>query len=309
MYKILSLDSGGIRGIISTVVLEKIEQITKTSIGKSFDLITGTSTGSIIAAAIATNKYSVADIKNIFILNKEKIFADRSLIDKIKSYFQPLYEEEGRSRVLKYYLNASLKSAVTDIVIPAYDTRLRMPILFTNKETEWGINYEKIHNCSMYDACMASTAAPSYFPSYKLRVEEREYNLVDGGIYCNNPTMLGVMEALGKGVKLEEIVVVSIGTGSLTRKYKYDQVKNWGKVEWIVPALSMLTDGQSEITDYYCSDLLKNYYRFQTNLCTANDDIDDVSINNINNLLLEGHSLAAKEAVSINKVCELLQLQ
>ena len=195
--------------------------------------------------------------------------------------------------------------------VTSYDTQLRLPIFFTsNKERQNNIaeSYRVLcHNISMLEAAMATSAAPTYFPPYKLNqkpepVEPTQdydyYCLIDGGVFANNPTTMGIIDIMinhhnqyGERLQLSDILVVSLGTGSLMRPYKYDQVNRWGELQWALPVFDIVLDGQSESIACQLDRLLpkaeskpKQYYRFQSQLNNPNDDIDDTSSENIQKL-------------------------
>ena len=104
-----------------------------------------------------------------------------------------------------------------------------------------------------------------------------------------------------------EFVVISIGTGELTRKIPYNEAKNWGKVGWMQPVLSCMFDGVSDAVNYQLKQLLgTQYFRLQTELTTASDDMDNVSESNLDALRKEAEILINDNKNIISEICQLL---
>lgn len=105
----------------------------------------------------------------------------------------------------------------------------------------------------------------------------------------------------------EGILIVSLGTGELTRPITFGEAKSWGKLEWALPILSVVFDGVSDAADYQMRQILGDqFFRFQTILDNVNDDMDDASQGNIDNLISTANALVQKEQEAIDKVCDLL---
>jgi patatin-like phospholipase/acyl hydrolase len=315
--KILSIDGGGIRGLISAKILAKIEELTGNRISKMFDLIAGTSSGSLLAAGLTKPQsdnsqepaYTAKQLVDIFRgQDGRDIFYEPLLerLTKVDDIIRPKYSSEGRNNVLTKYLgDTPIKDAVTEVFITSYDITLRLPVFFTsksNKEEKESRVFRKIcTGFSMKQATMASSAAPTYFEPYQVATNhpgtEGFYVLVDGGVFANNPTSLAIMEVIidkkktGERIDLEDILVVSVGTGSLTRRYPYDKAKNWGLLGWVEPLLNITLDGSSESVAVQLEQLLpkaqdkpSQYYRFQGFLDKGDDNIDVTKTENIENL-------------------------
>nr|WP_271944955.1 hypothetical protein [Nodularia spumigena] len=169
---------------------------------------------------------------------------------------------------------------------------------------------------------MATSAAPSYFEPFKVPTTQTNsgyYALVDGGVFANNPASFAVMETIvdkkiiGEKQDLDDIFVVSLGTGSLTRKYSYDIAKNWGLFQWVQPLINITLDGSSESVAVQLEQLLPKaqnkppqYYRFQAFLNDANDDIDATDGSNIKNLEKLASQIIAERERDLNELCQQL---
>ena len=171
----------------------------------------------------------------------------------------------------------------------------------------------------MRHAAMATSAAPTYFKPYPIdtpNYPEAMCMLVDGGVFANNPTSIAIIEAMksykirtGDNVSLDDVLVVSLGTGKKNSQLNIEGIDNWGQIKWIEPLINMVFNGQSEAVDYqmeqlfltnsYMNTQVKQYYRFQSrysdmkkegfsvgkdSLVYVNDEMDDASEDNIKNL-------------------------
>ena len=337
-YRVLSIDGGGIRGIIPAKILAEIEKRTGKRIYKLFNLIAGTSTGGILAAALTKpdpgdpkdSHYAAQRLVDMYRNDGKVIFYEPLLerLSKVDDIIRPKYSSDGRDKVLTEYLgDTALKDALTEVFITSYDIDLRAPVFFvseSNKEETKSDVFRKI--CSgftMKQASMATSAAPTYFEPYQAatshRTEQGFYTLIDGGVFANNPASLAAMEAIidkkkaGQKLDLDDILVVSLGTGSLTRRYPYHKAKNWGLLGWVQPLLNITLDGSSESVAVQLEQLLPKaqnkppqYYRFQAFLNEANDDIDVTNLENINNLEALAEQIIRERNADLDELCQQL---
>ena len=163
----------------------------------------------------------------------------------------------------------------------------------------------------MWKAARATSAAPTYFEPIQIDIGSQVRTLIDGGIFINTPVVSGYAEATRIIAEEEafqhltnsDIFVVSIGTGKLTRKIPYEDAKGWGKVEWLLPALSCIFDGVSDAADYHMNRLVgeENYIRLQAPLGDADDDMDNASNGNI--ILLRRVADSLIQSPEFNRIC------
>ncbi|HEY9852642.1 MAG TPA: patatin-like phospholipase family protein [Leptolyngbyaceae cyanobacterium] len=335
-FKILSIDGGGIRGIIPAIILAEIEKRTGKRIYEMFDLIAGTSTGGILALGLTKPNplnpkepdYTAEDAIDFYRKEGKRIFYEPLMerFTKTDDMIRPKYASEGREQVLEeYFRDTTLKKSLKPVFLTSYDIELRMPIFFvSNQESEKkGENFCKVcHGFTMKQAAMATSAAPSIFEPYHLPTIQTKsgfYTLVDGGVFATNPTSLAIMEAIidareaGEKLNLDEILVVSLGTGSLTRKFAYDRAKNWGLIGWVEPLMNILMDSTGESVANQLEQLLpqvqgypKQYYRFQAPLNEANDDMDDASDENLRLLEELANQIMAERERDLDNLCQQL---
>jgi uncharacterized protein len=289
--KILAIDGGGIRGLIPALVLAEIEERTGRRTAEMVNLIAGTSTGGIIACALAKpDPMSARRIADIYVEDGPKIF-DRSLLRTITSVgglADERYDDKGLMRSLRAHLgDTPMRAATVPLLIPAYDTQARA-LHFLRSEGENA-------GATMVQAARATSAAPSYFEPLELGPA----SLVDGGVFAMNPALCGYAEVAGKADLL-----VSLGTGEATRPLTYDTIKDWGALEWARPVLDVVFDGGQDAVDFQLSKLIDgDYFRLQTRLDEASDDLDDASKENLAALTREAERLIEANDARIDEIC------
>ncbi|MGB3691468.1 MAG: patatin-like phospholipase family protein [Spirulinaceae cyanobacterium] len=335
--KLLSIDGGGIRGIIPAKILVEIEKRTQKSIFELFDLIAGTSTGGILALGLTAPdqkengkpRYTAEDLLNLYHQESKNIFYEPFLerMTSADDLVRPKYSSAGRDEVLNQYFGKTpIKEALTEVLVPSYDIEQRLPVFFTSdpgKQETRSPLFRKIRDgFTMKQAAMATSAAPTYFKPYRVPTTQTRsgfYTLVDGGVFANNPTALATIEAItdlkqnSHHLNINSILVVSLGTGSLTGEYAYEQAENWGLLGWVRPLLNITLDGSSESVAVQMAQLLppvyeqpQQYYRFQQFLGSSNDDLDDISNDNIQKLEALAEQTIAEKTEEIDCLCQQL---
>lgn len=298
---ILSLDGGGIRGAATTQFLMHVEKELQAKHNKSIrdcvDFYAGTSTGSIIALALATTDLPLDEINELYSFdNAQKIFTENRGWFEWDGVNAPKYEANGKRTMLREKLvNKDGSKPQIDnvpdnkhVLVVTYDIEKRQPevIKSTNKD------HLKLLS---YDVADASSAAPTFFPTKELMISEDEDWLIDGGITANNPTMCVISEARKIwDIPMADIRVLSVGTGYRTRKINGPESRNWGAVQWMTKGhlIDLLSD--EVVVEYQARTILNtgNYIRVNANLqphppdlLKAPDDaMDDVSKTNIKRL-------------------------
>lgn len=260
--KVLSLDGGGVRGYLSAKILFNLETIINNennediNIGQRFDLIVGTSTGGIIACALSIGK-SAKEIFELYETLIPKIFTPIS-----KGYFKNKYSNETLKEELTNILgDKELKDVITRLCITSVDVENSSPRF--HKSDYFDRNVPR-QDEKLIDLALATSAAPTYFP---LIDSKHSTNLTDGGIVANNPSLVGLMDAMQLTENnLDNISLVSIGTGEQCHMpYNVEKLKNSGKVNWMLqtngsPLLELLMDSQSKLAHFQTGFLLKEQY-------------------------------------------------
>ncbi len=295
---ILSLDGGGIRGAATAQFLSEVEKKLqsdhKKSIRDCVDFYAGTSTGSIIALALATTDMTMTQISNLYnFKTAAKIFTENKGLFEIDGINAPKFEASGKTEVLKTKLGkARLCDVPKDkhVLAVTYAIEKRKSVVIKS-------NKESCQNLFSYEVADASSAAPTYFPTKGLEIPANgdEYWLIDGGVIANNPTMCAIAEArrIWKDFSLSDFRVVSIGTGFMSRKINGPESRKWGGIQWMTKGKIMEVVTDESITAYQCMTIMDrgNYIRVnaklapQQGLLQAPDDaMDDVSKTNIKRL-------------------------
>jgi patatin-like phospholipase/acyl hydrolase len=317
--KVLSIDGGGIRGIIPSMVLKEIEGRTQRPVSELFDLIVGTSTGGLIALALAKPgssgepAYDAKSLIGFYESEGERIF-HIPIWKRVESGWNLLdekYPPKGLEKVLNEFLGQTrLKEALVPVMIPAYEIESRMPWFFRSERAKFSQSYD----FPMKDVARAAAAAPTYFPPKKLVTEGGGdyYSLIDGGVYANNPGMCAFVEARMMFPEDSDMLMVSLGTGELTRRIDHDDAEDWGLAQWAHPLLNVMFDGQSDTVDFQLQKLLfppgrgRRYYRFQTRLDSGNDDLDDPRPGNLRSLRKEAKEMIGTHLEDLANLSKLL---
>jgi patatin-like phospholipase/acyl hydrolase len=297
--RILTIDGGGIRGIVPAVVLAELERRAGLPAAELFDLIVGSSTGGILALGLAApagtdSRYSADELVELYEREGPIIFS-QPLLHRIRAagnLLGPKYPSGPIEEVLGRYLgDVRLRDSRTRVVVSAYEIELRAPFLFRSARAVDDPSYD----WDMDAVARAASAAPTYFSPARLTAAATDardaYALIDGGVYANNPTMIAYAEARTAAPVDEELTIVSLGTGELTRPIPYRQAQGWGLVRWARPLLDVVFDGVSDTVDYEVRRLtedaqtrMRRYWRLQPILPMDSGPIDDASVTNIEEL-------------------------
>lgn len=257
-FRILSLDGGGIMGAFAASVLATFERATDRRIVEHFDLITGTSTGGIIAIGLAMGA-KIEEIARFYDSRGPAIFPQPRWGRRLggwargaRSLFRPRFPAGPlREAVESVVGDRPLKEARTRLVIPSYDVNTGKVYLF---KTPHHPNYRHHADLPAVDAALATSAAPTYFPAH---VIEGRGTFIDGGLWANNPAMVGLIEALDfLEQPPERIKMLSIGATS----YPFgldDPAKLRGVFGWLPKLTDTFLFGQAQAAQNGAFCLLK----------------------------------------------------
>ncbi|MBA9073318.1 patatin-like phospholipase/acyl hydrolase [Flavobacterium gossypii] len=336
--RILSLDGGGIRGIITCVILKYIEeQLQKldnpnAKIGDYFDLIAGTSTGGILAAILLfpnsdkKAKYSVETALDLYAKHGETIFNVsfwQQLINPFGLFNEKISQRALERQLQEVFGKLEIKDFIKPCLITSYDIFHRKAKFFTSHEAN-----SDLENFYAKDACRATSAAPTYFEPAKIKsLYGQEFTLIDGGVYANNPALCAYAEArkieFSKILqhpekkdypKISDMIILSIGTGEVLKPYNFRQFENAGKVKWIQPLIDILLSANVETTDYHLRKMYEtlgarnrqNYHRLMPSLKNASPEMDDVSSKNIYELIQAGLAYIDQHREELNEIAKKL---
>ena len=312
VVRILSIDGGGIRGLIPAIILDEVERRTAQieiqvaenenrdpdvrrdengafiPTSELFDLIAGTSTGGILALGLTMPNdvtvppaerqpaYTAQALAALYREEGNRIFS-RSIWHKIRSLggqVEEKYPSDGIEEVLgERFRGTRLEHALTDVLIPSYDLENQWPRFF---KSVWAQG-DPSENFLMRDVARATSAAPTYFEPHRFKGQEpaeasiNGHLVVDGGVFANHPAMCAFAEARMMHQDAE-ILLVSLGTGELTRSEEFEDAEDWGLLSWVRPLFRIIFDGASDTVNYQLLHLLpetelgRAYYRFQRSL-------------------------------------------
>lgn len=307
MYRILSIDGGGIRGLIPALVLAELEHISQVPCASLFDLITGTSTGGILALGLAKG-YPASQLVQLYEQQGQAIFS-RPRWRRLFSLFgltEEKYPSQGIDAVLDRYFGATrLSEAKTAVLVTSYEIEYRTAFFFRSSRAR----QDPAYDFPMKDIARATSAAPTYFEPAKLIASNpaNYWALIDGGVYANNPGMCAYVDARSTAPR-EPLTLVSLGTGSTTRRIPYHKARGWGIAGWAKPLLDIVFDGVSNTVDYQLKHLLPaSYYRFQTNLDPRSDTMDNVSPDNLRALRVTAGNLIRSRQRDLEELAALLK--
>ncbi|CAO2831164.1 unnamed protein product [Amaranthus hypochondriacus] len=343
IISILSIDGGGVRGLIPSVILGFLEEQLQAldggeaRIADYFDVVAGTSTGGLVASMLtAPNEnnrplYAAKDIIPFYLRNSPKIFPQQSGIfgqfqNLAKALIGPKYDGNYLHNLMRDNLKETkLHQTLTNLVIPAFDVKMLQPVIFSS----FKIPSEPSINAKLSDICIGGSAAPVYLPSHYFQNNDREFNLIDGGIVNNNPTLLAMIEVSKQLLKDnpssdrihdKRLVVLSIGNGSAKNEQKYNAkiTAKWGPLSWILynghtPIIDFLFEAGSDMVDLHNNVLFQamqsqdNYLRIQDNSLTGEEiSLDNSTKENMENLVRIGKELLRKPASRVDTETGLL---
>ena len=274
-FKILCIDGGGIKGIYSAQVLAEFEEAFDTTISEHFDLVCGTSTGGIIALGVAGG----VPMKNVVDFYKKHgptIFEQRwkfgCVGDKIMTLKQALFRSKYSQKSLRKALHSvfgdkKIGESQNLLCIPAFNITSSSPRIFKKNYNLLNQDDKK----TFVEVALATSAAPTYFPIQE--IDNVQY--IDGGVYANNPVMIGLTEAVYNGYWIKPkdtrgeddydgVQILSISSCILPSG-DYAKRKRRSFLKWIPTLFDAYGDGQSKSNDYFIKQI-KPYLDFEINI-------------------------------------------
>nr|GLL40486.1 patatin-like protein 2 [Ipomoea trifida] len=346
---ILSIDGGGIRGIIPGTIVAHLEEQLQALDGPDarvadyFDVIAGTSTGGLMTTMLAApdkNKrplYAGKDIVPFYKEHGPKIFPTSSsstvVWEATNLLAGPKYDGKYLHQVLQDLLgDTRLSQTLTHVVIPTFDIKTFQPTVFTT----FDVKDSPERNAKLSDICIATSAAPTYFPSHYFDTADTnggkvEFNLIDGGVAANNPTLVAIstvtqrmvaedpnlvtsLTSSNEPIGLHRFLILSVGTGSAKNadKYTAQQAGKWGILAWLVqgdgnPLIDVFAGASSDMVDYHIATIFQslkvghNYLRIQEDdLQGSTTSVDVTTKENLDALEDVGNKLLLKTVTKLN---------
>ena len=342
LKRILSLDGGGIRGILTSKVLEALEeklndQYIKINgaprekpirIGEYFDMVAGTSTGGILACILLCPsekdpnypRFSAKEAVGLYLENGKNIFKP-TFNGRLPGFLQgiggSMFGDASIADVLKSYLKETrLSEMMKPCLITSYDIQERQAVFFTSHDAL----KKESKDFPLWQVCRSTSAAPTYFPPATARSgDDFLMHTIDGGLFANNPTMCAFIEALkifrGEDQQLigaDCMMILSIGTGEIKTKYLFADAIKWGILRWVKPIIDIMMTAVSETVDYQLMKLFKTidcadqYFRIMPELGDANPEMDDISPKNLEALRQAGIKTTNIHEDKLDKIAKML---
>ena len=341
LVRLLSLDGGGIRGIITATILAaleaKLNEKYKAKNGKEparplriaqfFDLLAGTSTGGILSVALLAPhpddptypRYSAQEAVDLYMKNGQFIFtkAPTARWPLGTVFFSSKYGRHNMESILQnYFGDLRMSDLIKPCLITSYDIEQRRAVFFTQHDAK---RKGPAYDFYVRDVARSTSAAPTYFPPGMAQSESSlVYHTIDGGLFANNPTMCAVIESLklfgedGKLLNPSDMLILSIGTGTVQKPYQHDKAQKWGMVGWLTPIIDIMMSAVSETVDYQLKKLYDSikradqYIRIMPSLQPADSEMDNVSTENLQNLHQAGLANAMKFDETLDRVAGLM---
>ncbi len=296
--RILSIDGGGVRGIMPAYWLTQLERQLQEEYGQTlyqtFDWFIGTSTGSIIAAALANGK-TAQEILNLYQFRSAEIFPTFFSIARLSNplrwsgFVFPKFSDAGLNSILKEQFQdlclSDIDTSQKRLMIVAYSAGQRQQVVFDSEDPATS-------STLTWQACRASSAAPTYLPEFEMELKDNvPMSFLDGGVAANDPSAIGLSKVLGMRLEKESAVVVSLGTGQSGRGFspkRYWFMKWGGQAGWATSIVSTLMDGSNRTFEAITEEVLgvdDHKFRFNTPLSLASHAMDDASPHQINALI------------------------
>lgn len=328
-FTILSIDGGGIRGLIPAKVLAELErelkiQSSDKSLYEYFDLICGTSTGAILAIAISLG-IPANDLVHFYKEHAQDIFPRwylKVLPRKSRAILTSIYSNKVLIRKLKeIYTKANggriplIKDLKTKVCIPVFNGNDGQINIIKTRHCE---DFFRDYKLPAHEVALSSASAPVYFPPHTFSFsnefgEGLNVNMIDGGIFANNPSLIGILEATEKlNYDFSDIRLLSLGTG----KGKHIIKTSWKPKDiwyWLFPKprlLDIILDSQAQITEQYIVFIKRlaqkkggefDYLRIQYDLGGDTIDLNASNKKDLQRLESIGEELAKNNLHSILK--------
>ncbi|KAK4276657.1 hypothetical protein QN277_014783 [Acacia crassicarpa] len=338
LVTVLSIDGGGIRGIILSFLESELQKLDgeDARLVDYFDVIAGTSTGGLLTAMVtAPNEknrplYAAKEIKDFYLEHGPKIFPQHSrLLSDVMKLSGPKYDGKYLHGLLREKLkHTKLHQTLTNVVIPTFDIKLVQPTIFSS----FMVKRKPDLDALMSDICIGTSAAPTYLPAHYFETKDgenkvlSEFNLIDGGVAANNPTLVAMAEVTNRisaderkeyGVvpmQYDRFLVISLGTGNHKQEYRYTapEAAEWGILSWLSskgsnPLIDCFDQASADMVDFHLASLFRglfseqNYLRIQDDTLTGDlASVDVTTDENLKGLVKVGEDLLNKPVSRVN---------
>ncbi|GHB28743.1 patatin-like phospholipase family protein [Mongoliitalea lutea] len=326
---ILSIDGGGIRGILPGTILSKIEQKIQERTQNSqarlldyIDFVAGTSTGGILGCGMLIPDrnnphrplYSMYEVVQLYLENGEEIFK-KPLGHRLRTLFGFKEEKYPNTQLIQtlktYFGDTYLSELLKPCLFTAYDIEARKASFFKYGKA---CDHESF-DFLVRDVAQATAAAPTYFEAAQILSRKGvAHALIDGGVFANNPAMCAYAEARKCDFgdihrpSSKDMLMLSVGTGSVKESIPFERAKRFGLVQWIRPLIDIMMSGNSETVSHQLEWLFdagnnpEGYIRIEPSLHKAKPDMDDACKENMKALEEAGEFYVTENADFIDTI-------
>lgn len=333
--RILSLDGGGIRGILPGYILADLEARLRVRTGDDrrladfFELFAGTSTGGILACGYLAPdshrrpRYTAQDMLDVYCRRGRDIFREsfRHRLKSLWGLIDTKYPATGLEEILAdVFGDARLRDLLRPCLITTYDLERRQATLFNKTDAA-----SEARNFLLREVARATSAAPPYFRPALLRWGTAPHAMIDGAVFANNPAMCAFSEARGMDFAAlindptlpsrpvaGDMMILSIGTGETTIRAMGPHHTNRGILGWLVPLLEIMMSGVAETVDFELKQIFDttpdaaNYIRLEPPLGSASAAMDDTSDRNLRALTAAGRDFVTSNDATMNDIVDRL---
>jgi len=303
MRTILTIDGGGIRGLIPATVLMRLEEYLGLCLSDCFDVIAGVSTGGILATGLAAPRFKngaklrASDMCRFYTEDGPGIFRRRW--PRTLELFRPRYKADILSDIMKVRMPGKLLSDTDcELLVTTYARNYSSAIQFCTRRAKNDPRY----NFLLSDIATASSLAPTYFGSRAIVSIDgsRRIECIDGGVARNNVTTLAIAHSkrLWPG---EPVFVLSLGTGSPTSSPAgAGDARNWGALKWAPRVIATFMDASTDFVTDEMRAFADEWYRVNPSIDNGMVALDNCSDENLRNLVQQGelawkHNLGAMQ--------------
>lgn len=257
-FKILSIDGGGMKGLYSSTIVEHLEEKFGGCCSDYFDMLCGTSTGGLIALGMSL-RMPASEISKIYSEHGKEIFPKQNKIIGLlrQAIWKGKYRDEQLKQVLKDIFGEKVIGESNNLLcIPSYSFTDARPWIFKYDHKEGGLSRD--NKAKYVDVALATSAAPTYLPLAEIGYYDYK-QFIDGGVWANNPSLIGLIEALtyfvGDKKEYDGIQILSISSLNNTGGQPTGLKRNRSFIQWRDDLFETAMIGQSNFTDYFLSKL------------------------------------------------------
>ena len=306
-FKILAIDGGGIKGLYSSTILEHLEKEFNIQMTDYFDMICGTSTGGLISLALSLG-ISANEISKLYSQKGEKIFPQKSkLTQRFRQFlYKGKYSDKQLEETLRdLFGNRTIGESKNLLCIPSYSITDGRNFIIKYDHRDGNLGRD--NSMSYVDAALATSAAPTYFPVCQLSYYN-DKQLIDGGVWANNPSLVGFIEAIrffvGKNRKYDSIEILSISSLKKNKTVKPFSKRYKSFLDWNSQLFDVFSNSQEQFVHYFLSELHNHgdikvkYVRIDSEPVFTNEEdlveMDLVSEKSIKLLMQKGNDAGYK---------------